>query len=34
MTFEDNSFIPFTGVVTLLEDGKLLYETVMTSDDG
>ena len=34
LTFEDNSFIPFTGVVTLLEDGKLLYETVMTSNDG
>lgn len=34
LTFEDSSMIPFKGVLTLLEDGRLLYETIMTSDDG
>ena len=34
LTFEDSSFFPFKAVLTLLEDGTLIYETTMFSDDG
>lgn len=34
LTFEDSAFIPFKAVLTLLDDGTLLYETTMFSDDG
>lgn len=29
LTFEDSAFIPFKAVLTLLDDGTLLYETTM-----